>query len=315
MVEWRSRLFHTALVIFGVVLATFVVANVMPGNVAVTILGEGATPSAIAQLERELGLDRPLFVRFGEYVANLARGDFGTTAQTREDILPMVLRALAVSAELMILSQIIAVAAAVSLAQLSRRYRGAVSKITGAIASLTLAVPGFLLGVLMVYAFAIELKWFPAVGFVSLGVDPLGNLRSMILPAVALAAAEIGIYYRMLDSEMGEIERLQYVEAARSKGLSQWRVLNRHVLRNALFPLVTVVGLNVGRLLGGAVVIETLFGLPGLGHLLVEAVGKRDLFLMQGVVLFIAIAYVLVNFFVDLLYTTLDPRLRTGRST
>jgi peptide/nickel transport system permease protein len=164
----------------------------------------------------------------------------------------------------------------------------------------------------MVLVLAVQLRLFPAVGFVPMGNGLVANLTTMILPALTLATAEFGIYYRVLHSQMHEILAEQYVDTARGKGVSELRVLMVHVLRNALFPLVTVIGLNVGRLLGGAVVVESVFALPGVGRLLIDSILQRDLSMVQGLVLFVAIAYVVVNLVVDVLYTFLDPRVREG---
>jgi peptide/nickel transport system permease protein len=300
-------------VILGAITLTFLVVNVLPGNITATILGENATPEAIAELEARLGLDRSLWERFIEYLGQVFRFDFGTSLRTGEEVLPTVLERLVISVELMVLAQVLSIAAAVGAALLAIRYRGTVvERLLGATASAGISIPGFLLAVLLVLLFSVELGVFPAVGFVPLDESIGGNLRTMLLPALTLAVAEFGVYYRVLHSQMHEIIGEQYVDTARSKGISQLRVLVRHVLRNALFPLITVVGLNVGRLLGGAVVVESVFALPGLGRLLIDSILQRDLAVVQGVVLFIAIGYVVVNLVVDLLYSVLDPRVREG---
>jgi peptide/nickel transport system permease protein len=296
-----------------VVTLTFIVVNILPGNVAATILGESATPEATAQLEQQLGLDRPLVERFGAFLLQLVQGDFGASVRTGEAVLPTVLDRLVVSVELMIFAQILAIVAAVALAVLAIRYRGGpIDKISSAIAAAGISIPGFLLGVLLILVFAVQLRLLPAVGFVPLDRSVGGNLTTLLLPAITLATAEFGVYYRVLHSQMHEILGEQYIDTARSKGLAEVRVLIVHVLRNALFPLITVIGLNVGRLLGGAVVVESLFALPGIGRLLIDSILQRDLPMVQGVVLFIAVAYVIVNLLVDVLYTVLDPRVREG---
>ncbi|MWA01607.1 ABC transporter permease subunit [Actinomadura sp. LD22] len=305
------RVIQTVPVVLGVVTLTFIMVNVLPGNVATTILGESATPQSIAALEKQLGLDAPLVERFGDYLLQILHGDFGSSVRTGDAVLPTVLDRLSVSVELMVLAQIIAIAAAVGLAVLAVRFRGGVvDKVCSALASAGISVPGFLLGVLLVLFFAVRLRLLPAVGFVPLSGGLAANLKTMILPAVTLATAEFGVYYRVVHSQMLEILDEQYVDTARSKGITEVRVLIVHVLRNALFPLVTVVGLNVGRLLGGAVVVESIFALPGVGRLMIDSILQRDLPMVQGVVLFLAIAYVLVNLLVDVIYTLLDPRVR-----
>lgn len=307
------RVLQAVPVILGAITLTFLVVNVLPGNITATILGENATPEAIAELEARLGLDRSLWERFVEYLGQIVVLDFGASLRTGEEVLPTVLERLVISVELMVLAQVLSITAAVGAALLAIRYRGTVvERLLGAAASAGISIPGFLLAVLLVLLFSVELGVFPAVGFVPLDESIGGNLRTMLLPALTLAVAEFGVYYRVLHSQMHEIIGEQYVDTARSKGISQLRVLVRHVLRNALFPLITVVGLNVGRLLGGAVVVESVFALPGLGRLLIDSILQRDLAMVQGVVLFIAIGYVVVNLVVDLLYSVLDPRVREG---
>jgi peptide/nickel transport system permease protein len=307
------RVLQTLPVVLGVVTLTFIVVNVLPGSVAATILGESATPDAVAALERQLGLNDPLIVRFGRYLLEIVHGDFGQSIRTGEAVLPTVLERLIVSVELMVLAQIFAIAASVGLAVLAIRFRGGiVDKISSGVAAAAISVPGFLLAVLLVLVLAVQLRLFPSVGFVPIGKGIGANLTTMLLPALTLATAEFGVYYRVLHSQMHEILAEQYVDTARGKGVSEVRVLVVHVLRNALFPLVTVIGLNVGRLLGGAVVVESVFALPGVGRLLIDSILQRDLSMVQGVVLFVAIGYVVVNLLVDVFYTLLDPRVREG---
>lgn len=314
MIAAVGRRFAQAVpVLLGVLALTFVMVNVLPGDVATSILGENATPEATAALQEKLGLDQSLLQRFGDYLSGLAQGDLGTSLRTGEAVFPRIVDGLVVSVELMVLAQILALGAAVSAALVAVRFRGSwVERLISTLASAAISVPGFLLALVLILVFAVELQAFPAVGFTPLSEGLVPNLKSLVLPAAALATAEFAIYYRVLHAEMTTIVREPFVEAARSKGIGALRLHVRHVLRNALFPLVTVVGLNVGRLLGGALVIESVFALPGVGRLMIDAIAQRDLPLIQGVVLFVASAYVLVNLAVDLLYSVLDPRVRDG---
>jgi peptide/nickel transport system permease protein len=300
-------------VLLGAVTLTFLIVNVLPGNVAGTILGENASPEAIAQLEAQLGLDRPLLAQFGSYLGDLAQGNLGDSIRTGEPVIGTVLDRLWISLQLMIFAQFFALAMAIGLAAWSiRRPGGLVERVSGFLASAAISVPTFLLGIVLILVFAVHWKLFPAVGFtpISEGVGPY--LRTLFLPAITLGFVEFAIYFRVLQSEMHEISKEEYITTATSKGLSRNDIVRRHILRNSLFPLITVVGLNVGRLLGGSVIVESVFAIPGMGRLLVDSIANRDMAIVQGVVLFVAVGYVLVNLAVDLLYSVLDPRLRHG---
>jgi len=212
-----------------------------------------------------------------------------------------------------VMSQILAMLIALPLG-LWAGYRegGTVDRMISSAAFGALAVPNFVLGILLILLVSIWLGWLPASGFVAFESDPIGNLRTMILPSLTLALVEAPVYLRLLRSDVASTLREEYITVARAKGLSNWRILVTHALRPSSFGLVTVMGINIGHLIGGAVVIETLFALPGVGRLLIEAINKRDLLMVQGTVLFVATAFVFVNLVVDTVYALLDPRLRHG---
>ena len=298
-------------VMFGAITLTFVIVNVLPGNVAGTILGENASPEAIAQLEAQLGLDQPLLSRFGTYLGDLLRGDLGESLRTGEPVLGIVLDRLWISLQLMVFAQVFALVLAIGLATWSiRRPGGIVERLCGILASAAISVPTFLLGIVLILVFAVHWQVFPAVGFSPISEGVGEYFRTITLPAVTLGFVEFAIYFRVLQSEMHEIAKAEYITTAESKGLGRNEIVVRHILRNSLFPLITVVGLNVGRLLGGSVIVESVFAIPGMGRLLVDSIANRDMAIVQGVVLFVAIGYVVVNLAVDLLYSVLDPRLR-----
>lgn len=309
------RILQALPVLFGAITLTFVIVNVLPGNVAGTILGENATPEAIAQIEEQLGLDRPLIEQFGSYLGDLLRGDLGESLRTGDPVLATVLDRLWISLQLMVFGQLFALALAVGFAAWSsRRPGGLVERFSGVLASAAISVPTFLLGIVLILIFAVHWKIFPAVGFSPLSEGVGAYIRTIVLPAVTLGFVEFAIYYRVLQSEMHEIAKEEYITTAAAKGLSRGSIVTRHILRNSLFPLITVVGLNVGRLLGGSVIVESVFAIPGMGRLLVDSIANRDMTIVQGVVLFVAVGYVVVNLAVDLLYSVLDPRLRHGAS-
>ncbi|MFT3852496.1 MAG: ABC transporter permease [Ilumatobacteraceae bacterium] len=307
------RLVQAIPVLFGTVMLTFVIASVLPGNITGSILGENASPEAVVQLEQRLGLNQPVLARFWDYFTSLLRGDFGQSLRTDESVLPMVLDRLWISVQLMVFGQVFALALAIAFASLSiRKPGGFVERFTSVLASAAISIPTFLFGIVLILVFAVHWKIFPAVGFTPLTDDVGKYFRSMVLPTVTLGFVEFAVYFRVLQSETHQIMAEDYVTTARAKGLSKGRIGRSHILRNSLFPLITVVGLNVGRLLGGSVIVESIFAIPGMGRLMVDAIGARDLPVVQGVVLFVALGYVVANLAVDLLYAVIDPRLRHG---
>jgi peptide/nickel transport system permease protein len=214
-----------------------------------------------------------------------------------------------------VLSQLLALAIAIPIGVLAaQRANGLFDKLSTLTAFGFLSVPNFVLGVLLVYVFAVKLNWFPAIYSTSFGEDPLENLRELVLPSITLAAAELAVYIRLLRTDMIATLNEDFITMAKAKGMPTRRILFRHAFRPSIFSLVTVAGLNIGRLIGGALVIEILFAIPGIGSLIVQAIYSRDYLVVQGGVVVIAVGYVLVNFFVDLLYAVLDPRVRHARA-
>ena len=290
---------------------TFFITNVLPGDAAVAILGDNATPADIASLRTELGLDRNVVVRYVDWLSHALRGDLGKSYRTRENIATMIGDRLPVTLELILLTQLIALAFAVPAGILAA-YRSR-TKVDSALATVSiglLSMPAFVKGILLIYLMSVLLGWFPASGFKSLS-DGLGaNLHSLALPAMTLALAEFPVYMRLLRADMISTLQQDYILVARAKGLSVREILLGHALRPSSLTLETVVGINLGRLVGGAVIIETLFALPGIGQMLVNAVYQHDQFVIQGVVLVIATGFVLINLLVDLMYALIDPRVR-----
>lgn len=309
------RVLYLVPVLFAVTLLTFMVASLLPGDLALAMLGDQATPENVAALRAKLGLDLPAWQRYLHWLSGVVVGDLGQSHRTGEMVLHAIANRLPVSIELMLLAQLGALAVGVPLGILcAARANSPLDRVLSGGAFGLLSMPPFMLAILLIFAFSVQLGVLPATGYTPFMQDPAANLVSMILPAASLALVEWPVLMRILRSDMITTLQEDFIAMARAKGLKPRRILFVHALKPSSFTLVTVTGLNVGRLIGGAVIIETIFALPGLGRLLVEAIYTRDFIVLQGGVLFVAVAYVLVNFIVDLLYTVLDPRVRHGRA-
>ncbi len=296
-------------VLFVVSLLTFLLMNLLPEGPETAILGPAATEENKAELREELDLDDPLPVRYWRWATDAVRGDLGDSFVTKQPVATSIRDTLPNSLYLLIYAQVLALGIGIPLGILAaQRAGGMQDRLTTATAFLFLAIPSFVLALLLKYAVAVRLGWFPAI---FLDDD---KLRSLFLPALSLAAAEAAVYLRLLRSDMVATLQEDYITMAKAKGLSKSRILLRHAFRPSTFTLVTVAGLNMGRLIGGAFVIEFIFAINGVGRLAVTAVGKRDYLVVQGVVLVVAVMYVLFNLFVDLLYGFLDPRIRHARA-
>lgn len=307
----RRRSMHLVWVVFGVSVLTFCALNLLPGDPAVAIAGENATREQIDALREELGLNEPLVIRYLDYVGALVTGDLGTSLRSGEPVLSLIGARLPVTLEIVAIALVLALVPAVLVAILAaRRPDGLFDRFATTAALTGLSIPHFLLGILLILVFSVSLGVLPATGWTPFTDSPIDNLRSALLPAVTLAITEFAVFMRLLRSELIETLREEYIVTAEAKGLSERRVMWGHALRNSLFPLLTVLGLNLGALIGGSVVTETVFAVPGIGRMLVESIQFRDFPVVQGVVLFVTVSYVLCNFLVDLLYSVLDPRLR-----
>ena len=309
------RLVYLLPVLLAVTLLTFLVASLLPGDLASTILGDQATPEKVAALRAQMGLDLPIWQRYGIWLWDVLHGDLGRSFRTGETVWDAVTARLPVSLELMVVTVVLALAIAIPLAIFCAVKSGsAVDRFFTGLAFGKLSLPPFMVAILLIYLFAVELNWLPATGWVPFAEDPVGNLRSFILPAVTLAFAEWPVLMRVLRSDMIATLQEDYIAMAKAKGLRPARILLVHALKPSSLTLVTVAGINIGRLIGGALIVETIFALPGIGRLLVGAIYARDFIILQGVVLFVAAGFVMVNFIVDMLYAVLDPRIRHGRA-
>ena len=311
----RRKLPALIATLLAVSFLTFMLVSLLPGDPAVQILGaEGATPEAVAEVREELGLNAPLPVRYARWLGDAVTGDLGRSFRTNQPVLEAIIERIPVTMEIAVLALFISLAFAIPLGMLSayRAGSGLDRAITGASFGL-LSVPNFMMALVLIYVFAVNLGVLPATGWTDFTRDPVENLKSALLPALSLSVANLAVFTRLLRTDMIATLQEDFVTMARAKGMPTRRILLRHALRPSSFSLLTVAGLQVGTLLGGSVIVETLFALPGVGRLLVDSISQRDLLMVQGVVLFIAVIYVLVNFAVDLLYSFLDPRIRHGR--
>jgi peptide/nickel transport system permease protein len=302
-------------VLFVVTFFSFSLISLLPGDPTLAVLGPGATQSAITQERARLGLDEGIVPRYGHYLDNLAHGNFGQSSTTKQNVTTQLKQHLPVDLELLVLSQIIAFGLSVPLGILSARRPGSLlDRLSTGGAFAVLAIPGFMLGILLVYIFAVKLQVLPATGYTRLTADPLQNLKDMVLPSLTLGLGSVAVYLRVLRNDMITTLQQDFITMAKAKGMSPRWVLLRHALRPSTFSLMTVAGLNIGALIGGALVVEEVFALPGIGILLVTSIGQRDYLTVQGVVVVVATGYVLVNFLVDILYGVADPRVRVERA-
>ena len=309
------RLVYLLPVLFAVTLLTFLISSLLPGDLATTILGDLATLEKVEALRAQMGLDLPIWQRYLLWLWDALHGDLGRSFRTGETVLAAVVDRLPVSLELMIMAEVMGLLIAIPLGILCAvKSGGAVDRFVTGLAFGKLSLPPFMVAILLIYLFAVELNWLPATGWVPFAEDPLTNLRSFVLPALTLAIAEWPVLMRVLRSDMIATLQEDFIAMAKAKGLRSSRILLVHALKPSSLTLVTVTGINIGRLIGGALIIETIFALPGIGRLLVGAIYARDFIILQGVVLFVAVGFVIVNFVVDMLYAVLDPRIRHGRA-
>ena len=309
------RLLYLVPVLIAVSLLTFLIASLLPGDLAYTILADQATPENVAALRHDMGLDEPIWWRYLGWLGHVIEGDLGRSFRTGQTVLQALAERLPVSFELMLFAQIIALAIGVPLAIVcAARSGGPFDRFMTGTAFAMLSVPAFLSAILLIYLFAVELRWLPATGYVPFTEDPVGNLRFFVLPSLTLALAEWPGIMRILRSDMIATLQEDYITLAKAKGLRSSRILFVHALKPSSLTLITITGINIGRLMGGTVIVETIFALPGIGRLVVGAIGTRDLIILQGTVLCIACGYVLMNFIVDMLYAVIDPRIRHGHA-
>ena len=298
-------------VMFFVAILTFMLMHLLPGDPAVLIAGDGASPEAIAQVRRDLGLDRPLLEQLWLWIADLLRGDFGRSLMLNQSVASAVVERLPVTLSLAAIAFVITLPIGIALGILAACFRDSwIDTAVMALALVGVSVPNFWIAILSVILFSVTLGWLPSAGYAPMA-DGFGPwLAALIQPAAVLALFQIGFLARMTRSEMLEVLDQDYIRTARAKGVSEASAILKHAFRNTLVSVVTVSGYIFSLLIGGSVVVEQIFALPGIGRLLVQAIMARDYPVVQGTMLLLGFAFVLINVLIDLIYTAVDPRVR-----
>jgi peptide/nickel transport system permease protein len=300
-------------VLFGVSVLVFLMIRIVPGDIVDLMIGPELYVGAEyrAEMRAKYGLDQPIYIQYANWAGQIVQGNFGMSLRNDEPVLGTILRRLPITAELALLSVLLSALVAVPLGVVSAVKRNSATDfVVRLIAMLGLSVPNFWLAAMLLLVTGVVFRWQPQLLLVPPWVDPWANLQQMAMPVIALSLALMAIVMRMTRSSLLEVLRQEYIQTARAKGLVTSAIMIRHALKNAFIPVVTVLGVQFGALLGGTVVIEVIFGLPGVGRLVIDAISARDYPMLQGTVLFIAMMFALVNLLVDLTYAYVDPRIR-----
>lgn len=305
------RLLQTIPVLFLFSIVVFAALRLVPGDPALVILGLDATPEAVAEIRKDMGLDKPIFVQYGIWLGDVVQGDFGVSWRSKQSVESLILRSLPATLELTIGAMIVAMVVALPLGIISGMRPNSIFDVAATGFSLLgVAIPGFWLGLMLLLLISVKWNWLPPSGHVPLLEDPVASIRHLILPAITLGVGLAAPLARFVRSGMLDALGTDYIRTARAKGLPERLVVIRHALRNGLLSVVTIIGLEFGALLGGAVITESVFNWPGIGTLLLNAIKQRDYAMVQGTVLFISSIFIVVNLIVDLSYGLLDPRIR-----
>lgn len=300
-----KRIIISIPVLFGVMLAIFIMLRLVPGDPVTTMLGEHVNPAVIEKISREMGLDQPLYIQFFKYVANAFRGDFGTSYRLNRNVTGIILEAFPNTVKLSLLAAAVAwLIGIVSGIVAAIRQNKILDRLFMGGALIGVSMPVFMTALVLQYGFAFKLKWFPVSGF--------DSVQAMVLPAIVLGWNSAGSIARMTRSNLVEVMQNDFIRTARAKGLREHGVIIGHALKNAMLPVITMMALQLSSMLSGAVLTESVFGVPGIGRLAVNAIENRDMPLLQGTVIFTTILVILGNLIADLLYNVLDPRIREG---
>ncbi|OPL08187.1 MAG: glutathione ABC transporter permease [delta proteobacterium ML8_F1] len=298
-------------VIFGISVIAFFLIRLVPGDTITALLGANYNEQQALILRAKYGLDQPLPVQYLIWLKNVLSGDFGVSFFTNEPVVKIIMERLPVTLELMLISLLYSIFIAIPLGTIAALKRNSATDYGASVFGLLgVSIPNFWLGILLIAYFSLHLRWLPSGGFVSFWVDPAENIRHMIMPSIALGTAVGAVIMRMTRSSMLEVLGQDYIKMADAKGVTNKRLIFNHALKNSFVPIVTVLGIQMGYLLGGSVVIEKIFALPGIGQLSLQAITNRDYALLQGCILLIATGFVVINLIVDIIYGFLDPKIR-----
>lgn len=308
-----KRILSIIPVLFIVSIVVFMLVHLVPGDPAASMLGDMASPEDIAALHARLGLDRPLPVQYGIWLKNVLTGYFGESVANHQPVTGMLLSHLEPTIHLTLLALLIAVMVAIPLGMIGATNKGTAADHSVTVISLLgISLPGFLLGLFLILIFAVKLKLLPSSGYAGMNAGFLAHIKSILLPAIALGFMNAALMMRMTRASMLEVLNSDYIRMARAKGVSGFSVITRHAFKNTLVTVITVISQALIQSLSGAAVIESLFAIPGLGQLMVNSIGRRDYYVIQAIVLLIAVFNVVINMFADLLYGVVDPRVRVG---
>ena len=308
---FRSRLFRLLAVVMAVTFASYSMVSLLPGDVVTAVLGERATEADRVAARHDLHLDDPLPVRYGRWIAEAVTGDLGTSYRTHQPVSEAIGQRIWVTLELVFLSQLLALALAIPMAIFAALRPGSwIDRVMSGLQLGMLAVPGYLVAIVLMTVFAVKLGWFDTTGFVHFTDSPFGNIKSLLLPSVALGFEQVALYARVLRTDLVNTFNQDFIWYARARGLRTRRIVTHHALRPSSIGLVTLTGVSVGRMIGGTVLVESIFALPGLGRYTIDAINNRDFLALQGAVVVLTLGFVLVNFVVDILHGVIDPRIR-----
>lgn len=312
MIAYLARRLVLAIpVLLGVSVLAFLILHLTPGNPALVVAGPDAPPEVVREVEHALGLDQPLYIQYGRYLSRVVRGDFGRSIRSREPVFERLIVTFPVTLQLALVGVVFTTVVSVPMGILAAYHRNSLLDVATIFIVLSgSAMPVFAVGLILLWVFGVNLRWFPISGYAPL--TTLTGWHHIILPAITVSTGTVALLARLTRSSMLEVLNQDFVRTARAKGVREVMVVLRHAFRNALLPVITVIGLQFGFLLSGAVVTESIYSLPGMGRLLVQAILGRDFPIVQGAVLFAALAFVITNLLVDLVYAAVDPRIRYG---
>jgi peptide/nickel transport system permease protein len=306
-----SRLLRLVAVLLAVTFASFCMISLLPGDIVTSVLGVNATEADKAAAREELNLDDPLPVRYAQWLGDALHGDLGVSYRTGQPVAEALSQRIWVTLELVLISQIIALSLAVPMAIFGALKPGSwLDKVLSGLQLAMLATPSYLVALVLMAIFAVQLGWFDTTGYVPFSDDPVANLKSLLLPSIALAVEQVALYSRVLRTDLVATFDQDFIWYARAKGNSTRRIVTRHALRPSSIGLVTLTGISMGRMIGGTVLVEYIFALPGLGRYTIDAINNRDFMALQGAVVVITVFFVVINFLVDILHGVIDPRIR-----